>query len=83
MNNYNVQFLQKLETLISSAGGVVPVMGEPTSFEERSLALLDSLDTAINNISEPTLTPADQVELFGANPSGRPLGLQLNESNGS
>ena len=41
--NYELAYLQKLEAIIISMGGTVPPMTTPTSFERRSIELLDAI----------------------------------------
>jgi hypothetical protein len=41
--SYESAFLTKLETILTGMGGAVPSMTTPTSFEARSLELLDSI----------------------------------------
>ncbi|MEO0490023.1 MAG: hypothetical protein AAFZ49_10770 [Cyanobacteria bacterium J06659_2] len=45
--SYQSAFIAALENCITSAGGTVPTMTTPTSFEARSLELLAELNTAI------------------------------------
>jgi hypothetical protein len=49
--NYKTQFLEKIEGMILSLGGTVPTMAETTNFEERSLQLLDALDSNLGDSS--------------------------------
>lgn len=54
--NYESAYLAKLEGIITRLGGVVPAMTIPTSFERRSLELLDAISTAspIVSTAEPS-----------------------------
>lgn len=47
--NYETAFLAKLEGIITTMGGVVPAMTTPSSFDRRSLELLDAIATASSN----------------------------------
>jgi hypothetical protein len=44
--NYEAAYLVKLEGIVTAMGGVVPPMTTPTSFEARSLQLLDAISAA-------------------------------------
>ena len=44
--NYEATYLVKLEGIVTAMGGVVPPMTTPTSFEARSLQLLDAISAA-------------------------------------
>ena len=45
--NYEAAYLVKLEGIVTAMGGVVPPMTTPTSFEARSLQLLDAISATI------------------------------------
>lgn len=53
--NYEAAYLAKLEGIIVAMGGVVPVVTNPSSFERRSLELLDAIATASSNASASSL----------------------------
>lgn len=53
--NYEAAYLAKLEGIIVAMGGVVPVVTNPSSFEKRSLELLDAIATASSNASASSL----------------------------
>jgi hypothetical protein len=44
--NYEAAYLVKLEGIVTAMGGVVPPMTTPTSFQARSLQLLDAISAA-------------------------------------
>lgn len=44
--NYEAEFLQRLETILTGMGGTVPAMTTPANFQARSLQLLDAIAAA-------------------------------------
>ncbi|MEA5447990.1 hypothetical protein VB780_05375 [Leptolyngbya sp. CCNP1308] len=53
--NYEAAYLAKLEGIIVAMGGVVPVVTNPSSFERRSLELLDAIALASSTASASAL----------------------------
>lgn len=81
--NYQADFLKKIEVMILSVGGTVPAMSNATNFEERSLELLDSLNTSLQslNTSLQNIGSPEQVDLFGDAPTDDSI-LTLNTVSG-
>ena len=68
-SSFEARFVALLEQCVNSAGGNLPVVADPSSWQARSIALLEELSTALAGFGGGSLTEMPANRLFG-NPTG-------------
>lgn len=69
VSSFEAKDIALLELCLTAAGGTLPVVENPSSWQERHLALLEALSTALAGFGGGSLTEMPANRLFG-NPTG-------------